>query len=571
MLALLTQCSDVHTLYKIHAQILTNGCFAVPAISNKLLSSYARFDSLGLSQILFHQIVNPLTIHWNSIIKAFSQGPNALQTIQWYNRMSSCHSSRPNSITFCSVLKACERTRDGSMCVEIHGATIRSGFGSNVAVCTSLIRSYATLGELGSMRKVFDEMTERDLVTWNSMISCYSRMGYHYEALMLFDEMKRVSVGFDGFSLVGLLSACAHVGALNIGTELHELGRENGLMDNVYLGNALIDMYAKCGNLEKAVSVFDGMRKRDIFSWNSIIVGHGVHGFGDRAISLFNKMLNAGVKPDSITFLGLLCGCSHQGLVQDGYHHFNLMSLEFGLAPEVKHYGCMVDLLGRAGKLTEALEMIESSPFRNSAILWRTFLASSKIHKDVYHGEKAMKMLNELGTFTAGDCILLAGIYADARDLKGVARMRKLIRYDGLTTTPSWSSIEISGQIHKFVVNDMYHLDSNEIYSKLEEMVREAAIVGYVRNSTSIVPESEFEQLQEILDSCHSEKLALALGLLRTAAGTSLRIVKNLRVCKDCHLFTKFISKVYNREIVVRDRVRFHHFNNGVCSCNDYW
>lgn len=458
--------------------------------------------------------------------------------------------------------------------MEIHGSTIRSGFRSDVVVCTNLIRCYAACGGLGSMRKVFDEMTDRDLVTWNSLISCYSQMGFHHEALMLFDEMKSAGVGFDGFSLVSLLSASADVGALNIGVQLHKLGKEKGLMDNVYVGNALIDMYAKCGSLDEALSVFNGMTKRDVFSWNSIIVGYGVHGFGDKAISLFKTMLIAGVKPDSITFLGLLCGCSHQGLVQDGVNYFDMMSSEFGLKPDVKHYGCIVDLYGRAGMLNRALEVIKSSPFSDSAILWRTFLASSKIHKDVSNGEKALEKLNELGTLKAGDCILLAGIYADARDLKGVARMRRMIKYDGLTTTPSWSWIEINGQIHKFVVTDGSHLDSEEIYCKLQEMVREANAAGYIRNSKNIVPESEFEQLQveeERVDSCHSERLALALGLLRTAAGTSLRIVKNLRVCKDCHSFTKFISKVYNREIVVRDRVRFHHFKNGLCSCKDYW
>nr|AYM00788.1 pentatricopeptide repeat protein [Salvia miltiorrhiza] len=485
MLALLTHCNDARKLDQIHAQILTDGCFAIPAISNKLLNSYARFNALRLSQILFHQIKNPLTIHWNSIIKAFSHGPDALQAVKYYNRMASCHSSHPNSITFSSVLVACGRINAGNKCMEIHGSTIRSGFRSDVVVCTNLIWCYAAFGELGSMRKVFDEMTERNLVAWNSLISCYSQMGFHREALMLFDEMKSGGVGFDGFSLVGLLSACADVGALGVGVELHRLGREKGLMDNVYLGNALIDMYAKCGSLDEALLVFNGMKERDIFSWNSIIVGYGVHGFGDRAISLFKKMLPAGVKPDSITFLGLLCGCSHQGLVQNGVDYFETMSSEFGLKPDVKHYGCIVDLYGRAGKLSRALEVIESSPFSDSAVLWRTFLASSRMHKDVRNGEKALEKLKELGALKAGDCILVAGIYGEARDLKGVARMRRMIKYGGLTATPSSSWIEIDGRIRKFVANDASRLDFEEMYCRLQEMVREASVA-----------ESEFEQLQ---------------------------------------------------------------------------
>ncbi|KAL1534980.1 pentatricopeptide repeat protein [Salvia divinorum] len=275
LLSLLTQCNDVHTLHKIHAHIVTDGCFTIPAISNKLINSYANFNALPSSQILFHQLGNPSTIHWNSIIKAFSLGPNALQAIKYYNGMVSSHLSRPNSITFSSVLKACGTINATNKCMEIHGSTIRSGFSSDMLVSTNLIRSYAAFGGLVSMRKVFDELTKKDLVTWNSLISCYSKMGFHHDALILFDEMKSAGVGFDGFSLVSLLSACADVGALDIGVELHGLGRKNGFMDNVYLGNALIDMYAKCGSLDKALHVFNGMKKRDNFSWNSIIMGMG--------------------------------------------------------------------------------------------------------------------------------------------------------------------------------------------------------------------------------------------------------------------------------------------------------
>ncbi|PIN01113.1 hypothetical protein CDL12_26385 [Handroanthus impetiginosus] len=279
--------------------------------------------------------------------------------------------------------------------------------------------------------------------------------------------------------------------------------------------------------------------------------------YSTEAISFFKKMLIDRVKPDSITFLGLLSGCSGQGFVDDGIEFFHLMSSKYGLNPNVKHYGCMVDLFGRAGKLEKALEIIENSPFSNSTILWRTFLASCKIHKDIDNGEKAMRKLKESGAFNAGDCILLAGIYADAKDLEGVVRMRIMIKYEGLMTAPSWSSIDLDGQIHRFVVNDRSHVDSEEIYSKLEEMIHEATILGY-----------EFEGR---IGSCHSEKLALALGLIKSAGGNCIRIVKNLRVCKDCHSFTKFVSKAYKREIVVRDRVRFHLFKNGLCSCKDYW
>ncbi|KZV18625.1 pentatricopeptide repeat-containing protein [Dorcoceras hygrometricum] len=572
ILNLLNQCSDVRTLVIVHAKIVANGMFAIPSISCGLLSSYAVCtSSLLLCRTLFHQIKNPHIQHWNTIIKIFSQSRNALQAIRYYNHMLSCSSSQPAGVTFSLLLKACENSKAGSKCKEIHGSILRLGFGLDVVICTNLIRAYAVIGEVGDMRRVFDEMCKKNLVTWNSVISSYSQMGFHDEALKLFEEMKFVGVGFDGFSLVSLLSACAHAGKLSVGLKLHELGREKGLLENVFVGNALIEMYAKCGCLADAVCVFNSMKKRDVYSWNSIIVGHGVHGFGDKAISFFKKMLRDGMKPDSITFLGLLCGCSHQGLVDDGVRVFYLMSSKFGLKPDIKHYGCMVDLFGRSGKLEKALNIIENSQFPNNAILWRTFLSSCKVHKDVNNGERAVQKLSELGVLNGGDGALLAGIYAEAKDLEGFSRIRKLIKYSDIKTTPSWSWIEINGRIHRFLVNDRSKIDSDEIYGKLEEITHDAILVGYIRDSSASVCDPDIDQSGKRFASCHSEKLAIAFGIARTGEGTCLRIVKNLRVCKDCHSFTKFVAKAYNREIIVRDRVRFHHFRNGLCSCKDYW
>ena len=427
-------------------------------------------------------------------------------------------------------------------------------------------------GFIGVAKKVFDDMSERDLVSWNSMISCYSQAGFHYEALKVYDEMKNENVGLDGFTLVGLLSSCAHVGALNVGVNLHRIACEEGFVKNVYVGNALIDMYAKCGCLDDAFCVFDSMQKRDVFTWNSMIVGYGVHGHGDGAISFFRQMLMAGVQPNSITFLGLLCGCSHQGLVEEGVEYFHMMNTEFNLKPGIKHYGCMVDLFGRAGKLEKALDMIGTSPSQDDPVLWRTLLGSCKIHKNVKIGEIAMRNLVQLGASNAGDYILLAAIYAGAKDTDGIAKMRKLIKSQGIKTTPGWSWIEVGDQIHKFVVDDKSHPDFVEIYHKLREVISQAALLGYVPEESLIsVAGLITEECLETSTSYHSEKLAITFGLARTPKGTSIRIVKNLRVCKDCHSFTKYVSKAFNREIIVRDRVRFHHFKGGVCSCKDYW
>lgn len=573
ILTVLQGCNNLTRLKKIQAHVIVNGLQNHPAISNSILNfcAVSISGSLPYAQHLFKHILNPQTQAWNSIIRGFAQSPSPVQAIFYYNRMLFDSVSGPDTFTFSFTLKACERIKALKKCEEVHGSIIRTGYERDVVVCTGLVRCYGGNGCVEIARMVFDNMPERDLVAWNAMISCYSQAGYHQEALRIYDYMRNENVGVDGFTLVGLLSSCSHVGALNMGVKLHRIASEKGLLRNVFVGNALIDMYAKCGNLDGALEVFNGM-PRDAFTWNSMIVGFGVHGFGDEAIYFFNQMLEAGVRPNSIAFLGLLCGCSHQGLVEEGVEFFHQMSSKFNVKPGIKHYGCMVDMYGRAGKLEKALEIIGDSPWQDDPVLWRILLSSSKIHKNVVIGEIAMRNLSQLGAVNAGDCVLLATIYAGANDEQGVARMRKLIKKQGIKTTPGWSWIEVSDQVHRFVVDDKSHPDSGMIYRKLEEVTHKATMAGYVEDKSQFIFHGSCsEECLESSSTYHSEKLAIAFGLAKTPEGTSLRIVKNLRVCRDCHEFTKFVSRAFNRDIIVRDRLRFHHFKGGVCSCRDYW
>ncbi|XP_004152881.1 pentatricopeptide repeat-containing protein At3g56550 isoform X1 [Cucumis sativus] len=573
ILALLQGCNSLKRLRKIHAHVIVSGLHHHVPIANKLLNfcAISVSGSLAYAQLLFHQMECPQTEAWNSIIRGFAQSSSPIDAIVFYNQMVCDSFSIPDTFTFSFVLKACERIKAERKCKEVHGSVIRCGYDADVIVCTNLVKCYSAMGSVCIARQVFDKMPARDLVAWNAMISCFSQQGLHQEALQTYNQMRSENVDIDGFTLVGLISSCAHLGALNIGVQMHRFARENGLDQSLYVGNALIDMYAKCGSLDQAILIFDRMQRKDIFTWNSMIVGYGVHGRGSEAIYCFQQMLEARIQPNPVTFLGLLCGCSHQGLVQEGVKYFNLMSSKFRLKPEVKHYGCLVDLYGRAGKLDKALEIVSNSS-HNDSVLWRILLGSCKIHKNVTIGEIAMNRLSELGATSAGDCILLATIYAGEKDKAGVARMRKMIKSQGKKTTPGWSWIEIGEQVHKFVVDDKSHRYSVEVYEKLREVIHQASFFGYVGDE-SISSLDMLSTMETLKTSCtyHSEKLAIAFGLARTADGTQIRIVKNLRVCRDCHSFIKAVSVAFNREIIVRDRVRFHHFKGGECSCNDYW
>lgn len=430
---------------------------------------------------------------------------------------------------------------------------------------------------MGDARKVFDEMPDRDIISWNSMITCYCRAEMHEEALKVYEQMRIVGFGLDEFTAVGLLSSCAHLGALELGVWVHSFAEKNGFFDrNVFVGNALVDMYAKCGNLDKARILFDKMKKRDTFTFNSLLFGLGIHGRGKEAILFFGRMIMAGVQINSVSFLGLLMGCSHQGLVDEGLEYFHAMSSKFALKPDAKHYGCVVDMMGRSGRLEKAVEFIRDSSFVSDPVLWRALLSACKIHKNAEIAEVALRNLIEMSAHNAGDCSLLAGIYASKGNSVGVSRMRKMVKEQGMKTTPGWSCIEVKGEVRKFVVDDISHLDIEEIHKKLMEMIDRVIALGYPAETFKFIlpeksPDKMYKECMEHGGSFHSEILAIAFGLSRTPEGTQLRIVKNLRVCMDCHLLTKHVSRAFGREIIVRDRVRFHHFKDGSCSCNDYW
>ncbi|WOK95206.1 hypothetical protein Cni_G03913 [Canna indica] len=536
-LRFLQGCNSMDRLRKIHAQVLLHGYQDHPDVSDKLLSFCATSaaGNLSFARLLFSRLPHPATNHWNALIRGAARGGVPLHAISDYNVMMRRASSRPDAFTFAFLLKACALAKAKSKCRESHASIVRSGFSSHVIVGTNLVRAYADNGFISEARMVFDEMPEKDLVSWNSMISCYCHAGVHDDALKVYDEMRLAGVGLDEFTAVGLLSSCAHLGALNFGVWIHKFAEENGfLRRSLFVGNALIDMYAKCGSLDKAHRVFDGMRRRDNFTWNSMITGLGIHGHADEAISLFERMLMAGVQPNSISFLGLLMGCSHHGLVEDGLKYFQLMSSAYNIKPDLKHYGCMVDMFGRAGKLDKALEFINDLSCKDDPVLWRTLLNASRIHGNLEMGEIAIQNLVKLSAHNAGDCALLSDIYEHAGDGEGVSRMRKMVKDQGIKTTPGWSWIEIHGKVRKFVVGDTSHAESKEIYKKLKEMISKADSLGYAKETSKISEKdhSTVKWLEKYVDDgadYHSEMLAIALGLATTPEGTSLRIVKNLR------------------------------------------
>lgn len=406
------------------------------------------------------------------------------------------------------------------------------------------------------------------------MISGYAQNGLAPRVLDLYCEMERSGeVKPDPVTLVGVLASCAHLGAYSFGRRIENYIAQNPFYDsNIYLKNALINLHARCGDLARAQDIFDMMQKRSIVSWTALIAGYGMHGHGVTALQLFERMRASGSLPDGVVMVSVLSACSHAGMTDKGSEYFSKMERIFGIIPGPEHYACMVDLLGRASRLKEASELIKSMPVEPDGAVWGALLGACKIHKNVELGELAFEHVIKLEPTNVGYYVLLSNIYSDVGRLDGVARIRAMMRQRGLRKEAGCSYMELQGSVHLFMADDHSHPQAWRIYEmvvKLEALVKEACGLVEKNRKDELRDEKGIRFLP--VTGFHSEKLAVAFGLLNTEAGSEIVVIKNLRVCEDCHLFMKVVSDIVSRKLVVRDASRFHHFEGGVCSCKDYW
>ncbi|KAJ0086835.1 hypothetical protein Patl1_07952 [Pistacia atlantica] len=447
--------------------------------------------------------------------------------------------------------------------MQIHSQVLRGGFFADALLGTTLLDVYGKIGDLCSAKKVFDEMLVRDIASWNALIAGLAQGNLGSEALELFRRMREESLlRPNEITVLGALAACSQLGALRKGEKIYEYIRDEGLDTNVQVCNAVIDMYAKCGFVDKSFLVFENVKcRKNLVTWNTMIMAFANHGDGVKALELFEQMGSVGVKPDDVTYLGVLCACNHAGLVDDGVRLFNSM-MESGLNPNMKHYGSVVDLLGRAGRLQEAYDMVKSMPMVADVVLWQTLLSACQIYGDVKMAEIASRKLAKMGSSNCGDFVLLSNVYASHERWDDVGRVRRAMRTRDVKKVPGFSYIEVNGVINKFFTGDKSHGSWREIYKKLDEIWFKIKEYGYVAGTSYVLHDLGEEEKENAL-CYHSEKLAVAFGLISTSEGTSIQVFKNLRICGDCHEVIKLISKIYNCEIIVRDRVRFHKFKEG--------
>lgn len=518
-----------------------------------------------------------------------------------YSRML-YDSATPNRYTFPSVIRACSADNAVEEGRQVHAHVFKFGFGADGFSQNNLIHMYVNFQSLEEARKVFDKMPmkdvvswttlftgysqcglvdeafevfelmpERNSVSWNAMIASYVQSNRFHEAFALFQRMLEEKWALDKYLAASMLAACTGLGALEQGKWIHGYIQKSGIELDPILATTIIDMYCKCGCLERAFEVFNDLPHKGISSWNCMIGGLAMHGKGEAAIQLFKEMQREMAAPDYITFVNLLTACAHSGLVEEGRHYFRCMIEVHGIEPGSEHFGCMVDLLGRAGMMEEAKKLINEMPMSPDAGVLGALLGACKIHGNIELGEEIGKRVIELEPNNSGRYVLLANLYAKAGRWEDVANMRKLMNDRGVKKAPGYSMIEVEGVVNEFLAGGRAHPEAKQIYLKVNEMLERITSIGYVPDIDGASMHDVDEEEKEKPLYYHSEKLAIAFGLLKTKAGETIRISKNLRVCRDCHEASKLISKVYDREIIVRDRNRFHHFRMGECSCQDYW
>lgn len=561
--------SDLKLGLKIHTLVVKAGFDFDVFVKTSLVCLYAKCGYLKDAFNIFNDIPVKNIVSWTAIISGYLSFNRFEEVIDMFERMLST-GLKPDSFTLVRVLSACTHLGDLKSGERIHRYIFETDSGRNVFVATSLVDMYAKCGSMDRARTVFDKMPEKDIVTWSVMIMGYASNGLPKEALDLFFQMRRENLEPDCYSMVGVLSACARLGALKLGDWVSSLIDYNGFLSNSILGTALIDFYAKCGSMSRAWRIFREMKERDLVLWNAAISGLAMNGHVKAAFGLFAQIEKFGLRPDENTFMGLLCGCTHAGLIDDGRRYFNSITHVFSLTPTIEHYGCMVDLLGRAGLLDEAHELTKKMPMEPNAVVLGALLGGCRLHKDAQLAEHVLRKLIEIEPSNSGNYVLLSNIYSANCRWDDAADLRSIMKERGIQKTRGCSWIEVDGVVHEFLVGENSHPLTEKIYAKLEELGKELKAEGYVPTTEFVLFDIEEEEKEHIL-GCHSEKLAIAFGLICVSSKDVIRVVKNLRVCGDCHLAIKLISRITGREIIVRDNNRFHCFVDGSCSCKDYW
>ncbi|KAJ0810126.1 putative tetratricopeptide-like helical domain superfamily, DYW domain-containing protein [Helianthus annuus] len=552
----------------VHNYMVLNGYECDTKTSNILIDMYSKCGYLPAAREIFNKMKSRDLTSWNALINGIIKASQYEEALATFRAMKM--DIKPDFVTYVTILSLCTLAKNLKLAKELHCETIKTGFNACVIVRNALIDVYAKCGNMEDALNQFENMNDRDIVSWNTVISACSHSEEYNLGFKMISRMRLDGILPNMATILCTLPLCSNLGAKRQGKEIHGCVLKSGFESNVPISNALIEMYSKCGNLRNSLLVFEHMKNRDVVTWTALIYAYGMYGHGVKATTAFEDMKATGIVPDQIAYLAVIFACSHSGLVEQGRLYFSQMKNDYNIDPQIEHYACVVDLLARSGRLTEAEKFILSLPKKPDASIWGSLLSACRAsgHKEI--AERASKHIIKLNSENTGYYILVSNAYASLGKWDQVRTVRKSIKSKGLKKDAGKSWIDIDNKIYAFSSGDKFFEQYEEVKNLLEVLYDLIAKEGYVANLRSVFHDVNEDEKRDILCG-HSERLAIAFGLLNTKAGTPLQIMKNLRVCEDCHTVTKYISKIVQREFLVRDANRFHLFKNGSCSCGDYW
>lgn len=554
-----------------HGYVVKSGLELHQYVQNSLINFYLSCSNVEAGIRVWTSLPVRDIFTYNSLLNGLLENGYFSEAIEVFTDMVNKPTFSWDGFTFSSVFGLCASTKDLILGTLLHCRLLKAySVDYDVFLCSALVDMYGKCGKVNYAIRVFDRLPSGNVVTWTSIMAVHVQNGCMEEALNLFPRMRDEDIQPNEFTFAVLLNSCAGLSALRTGGILHAMLHKLGFKDHIDVANALLYMYSKSGDIEASERAFWNAEARNFVTWNSMICGYSHHGLGNEALRTFQEMLASGEIPNYVTFVGVLSACGHLGLVQEGLYILNHLMAQYAIEPGIEHYTCVIGMFSKAGLLEDAENYMRSTPVKWDIVAWRTLLSACHNHKKYDLGKQIAKVVLEMDPNDVGTYVLMSNMYAKEKRWDQVADIRKMMRDQSIKKEPGVSWIDIESITHVFVSDDSMHPDHFKIAEKVSELLSKIKKLGYVPDIAMAFHDVEDEQKEDHL-SYHSEKLAIAYGLLKMPGQAPLRVFKNLRMCDDCHSAVKLISKVENRVIIVRDVNRFHHFKGGQCSCGDYW
>ncbi|XP_012088861.1 putative pentatricopeptide repeat-containing protein At1g56570 [Jatropha curcas] len=465
----------------VHGFAIKHGQQGSIYVDNALMDMYATCCvSMRDAWMVFHAIEEKNPVTWTTMIACYTHRGDGHCGLQIFRQML-LEEKECNPYSFSIAIRACASVGSQHYGKQMHAAAIKHGCECSLPVMNSILDMYCRCGCLSEANQYFHEMTQKDLITWNTLISGYEKSD-SIKSLFIFSQMESNGFTPNCFTLTSVIAACANLAVLSCGQQVHGGIIRRGLDRNLALANALIDMYAKCGSITDSHKTFSELSQKSLVSWTSMMIGYGSHGYGREAVKLFDEMVEMGIEPDQIVFMAVLSACSHAGLVDQGLRYFNSMVDDYKIKPDNEIYGCAVDLLGRAGRVEEAYRLIQSMPFIPDESVWCTLLSACKAHSLPNLAKLAAQKVLNLRPKLVGTYVALSNLHAVEGKWAECARMRKLLKGMGSKKEAGRSWIEVRNEVYSFVVEDEVGSHTKLVYEVLEFLIRHMNEAGYAHD-----------------------------------------------------------------------------------------